>query len=179
MEFDITHLDKRIVLQALFAFAAPLGIGKAEFKERRKRGENVIGLTDTECEILLTEFSEMKSGIKRILDYHKGKPMKVVFEKKSNGRVLVDSDSYDSRNGKYKFFEALLETFLLEDILITKKGYKQFALDDLRPELIRPKEEELVFKSIIKKLKPSQSELGKYWIIDTRQTMFVPQILRK
>lgn len=178
MEFDITHLDKKIVLQALFAYATPLGLGKVEFKELRKRGKNVIGLTDEECHSLLLEFSAMESGIIRILDYYKGKPMKLVFEKKSNGRILVDSDSYDSRNGKYKFFEALLETFLLEDILITKKGYRQFALEDLRPELLRPNEEELVFKSIIKKLKTSQNEYGKYWIIDTQQTKYIPKILR-
>lgn len=179
MEFDITHLDKKLVIQALFAFANPQGVGKAEFDSRWKRGENVLGLTDEECELLLSEFSEKSSGFTRILDYHKGKPMKIIFEKKPNGRTLVDSSSYDSRNGKFRFFEAFLETFLLEDILITKKGYRQYVMHDLRPELIKTKEEELIFKSIIKYLEPGQNEYGKYWMINIQKTKYIPRILRK
>ena len=88
MEFDITHLDKKQLIQTLFAHSAPLNLGKAEYNIRKARGENVIGLSDEECEMILLEFNEFDTGGLRILDYHKGKPMKLVFDKKRNGRIL-------------------------------------------------------------------------------------------
>lgn len=150
MQFDITQLDKKLVVQTLFAHAAPLGYGKMEYTSRKNKGDNVDGLTDQECDLILSDFETKPSGVIKLLDYHKGKPMKLFFEKKRNGRILVSTNGYDSRNGKYRFFEAMLNIFTLDEILITKKGYAQFALADLPKDLVRPKDQEAVFKSLLK-----------------------------
>jgi len=127
MEFDITNLDKKLLIQTLFAHAAPLSLGKEEYKKGKQRGENVDGLTDEECEMMLNEFNHLVVGGIKILDYHKGKPIKLVFYKNKNGRILSDSCSYDARNGMFRFFEAMLNIFSLDEILITKKGYKSYV----------------------------------------------------
>jgi len=166
MEFDITHLDKKLVIQTLFAHSSPLSLGEAEYDFRKHKGDNVDGLTDGECELILLQFYDLDSGNIRLLDYHKGKPMKLNLEKKLNGRILVDSSNYDARNGKYRFFEAFLNIFSLDEILITKKGYKRFSMSDLEKELIRPKQQEMIFKNILKNTIQRENEMGKYWSID-------------
>lgn len=178
MQFDITELDKTLLIQTLFAHANPLGMGKFEYSHQKSLGDNVDGLTAEECELILCVYDDRKSGITKVLDYHKGKPIKLFFERKPNGRVLVSTNGYDSRNGKYRFFEALLNIFSLDEILITKKGYGQFALADLQEHLIRPKAEEAVFKSILKHTMAKENKLGKYYAIDESQinyqTPFMP-----
>jgi hypothetical protein len=178
MEFDITHLDKKQLVQTLFAHSAPLNLGKVEYYVREARGENVIGLTDEECEMILFEFNHFDSGGLRILDYHYGKPMKLVFDKKRNGRVLVDSSRYDARNGKYRFFEAMLNIFSLEEIFITKKGYRQYVLDELPKHLIRTKEQENIFKNLIKNTIQKNNEYGKYWAIDETSVSYMSPFLK-
>ena len=178
MEFDITNLDKKLVIQTLFINSAPLNFGQAEYDQRKKWRENVDGLTHEESETLLFEFKHIDSGVLRILDYHKGKPMKLVFYKKNNGRVLVDTGSYDARNGKYRFFEAMLNIFSLDEIFITKKGYKQFVMTDLPDHLIRPKEQEAIFKDLIKHTIQKENEFGKYWAIDESSVSYIPSFLQ-
>ena len=178
MEFDITNLDKHLVIQTLFAHADALAIGQYEYDFRKRMGDNVDGLTDDECEIILAEFNDLDKGHVKLLDYHKGKPMKLYFEKKSNGRVPVDSGGYDSRNGKYRFFEALLNVFLLDEILITKKGYKQFTLLDLDEDQILPKEKEEMFKSILKNTIKMENDYGKYLAIDETKVIYTPPFMK-
>lgn len=177
MEFDITHLDKKLVIQALFAHAAPLTLGEYEYDFRKKMGENVDGLPDKECEIILTEFYQLDKGNIRLLDYYKGKPMKLNFDKKSNGRILVETDGYDSRNGKYRFLEAFLNIFMLDEIFITKKGYRQFSLTGLPEHLIQPKEKEEKFKFILKNTIAKENEFGKFFAIDESQVKYTPPFM--
>lgn len=110
------------------------------------------GLPDEECDFLLSIFnnSNRLSECFSILDYHKGKPMKIDFYRNKNGRVLVDSDDYDYRNGKYCFLKAMLYTFTMDEIKITKKGCGHFLMTDLPDNLILPLEKEKVFKSLLK-----------------------------
>lgn len=172
MEFDITHLDKKLVIQTLFVHAAPLGFGKFEYTHRKKLGDNVDGLSADECEFILYQFNELDKGNIRLLDYHKGKPMKLNFDKRSNGRILVDTNGYDTRNGKYRFLEAFLNIFAFDEIFITKKGYRQHSLSDLQEHLIRPKEQEKLFNSIIKQTIAKENNYGKYWAIDESQIKY-------
>lgn len=153
MEFDITEIDKKLLIRTLFAHSAPVGLGQAEYIVRKSHGEVVDGISDEECEYLLNEFnhsSERPAGF-GILDYHKGKPMKLIFFRKQNGRVIVSSDSYDARNGRFRFLEAMLNIFHLDEIKITKKGYRQFVMTNLPSDLVRPKEQKKNVSGIIKK----------------------------
>ena len=177
MEFDITHLDKKTVIQALFAHAAPLTLGKCEYDFRKKIGDNVDGLPDSECELILKKIYQLDKGNIRLLDYYKGKPMKLNFDKKSNGQILVDSDGYDLRNGKYRFFEAFLNIFMLDEIFITKKGYRQFSLTGLPEHLIRAKEQEEKFKFILKHTIAKENEFGKFYAIDESQVKYTPPFM--
>lgn len=179
MEFDITNIDKRLLVQTLFAHSAPLGLGQAEYSVRKKWGENVDGLTDEECNEMLRDFnnSYAHSESFHIADYHKGKPMKINFYRNKNGRIIVDSGSYDSRNGKYRFLESMLNIFSLDEILITKKGYRHFIMTDLPEHLIRPKEQEAIFKNLLKNIIQKENELGKYWAFDESNVSYKPPFL--
>lgn len=172
MQFDITNLDKKLLIQTLFAHAAPLALGNVEYSILKSDGDNVDGLTEEECEEILFEFNKLDTGHIKLLDYHKGKPMKLNFEKKRNGQILTDSDSYDLRNGKYRFFEALLDIFHLDEILITKKGFREFAFSGQHEHLIRPKEQISKFKSLLKNSRLISEENYKYWVIDKSQNSY-------
>ncbi|MEZ4906061.1 MAG: hypothetical protein R2771_00030 [Saprospiraceae bacterium] len=178
MEFDITHLDKNLLIKTLFAHSAPLNLGAAEYIARKNYGDNVDGLTDEECEFMLRDYYKLSSGHIRILDYHKGKPMKVDFNKKGNGRVIIDSDAYDERNGKYRFFEALLNIFSIDEIFITKKGFRRYSFSKIPEHLIRTKEQEKVFKDLLKNTIEKESNLGKYWIIDESKSSYKNPLLQ-
>jgi hypothetical protein len=143
-------------------------MGIVEYYNREIAGENVEGLTNKECENILMEFNQINVGYRHILDYHKGKPMKLIFVKKNSGRILVSSADYDARNGKYRFLEALINTFVAEDILITRKGYKNSTLYDLKahPQLERSKEDEAYFRDMIKNTIQKENQYGKYWVIN-------------
>lgn len=166
MQFDITDINHVLLLQTLFAHSEPLLLGQAEYHILKIRGDNVDGLSDEECELLLLPFYADSEPTTRILDYHKGKPMKVIFERKRNGRILVESDDYDNRNGEYRFFEALLDVFFFDEILITKKGYKEFSLYGMPEELKRTKEDIRKFKTLLKNTILIEKDGYKYHIVD-------------
>lgn len=178
MEFDITNTDKKLLIQTLFAHSAPLRLGYYEYDFRKRFGDNVDGLSDEECESILHDFNQLDTGGLRILDYHKGKPMKLTFYKNNNSRILVDTGGYDSRNGKYRFFEALLNIFFLDEILITKKGYRHFVMTDLPKHLIRPKEQEYIFKNLIKNTIQKENEYGKFWAFNETKVSYVPPFMK-
>ena len=165
MEFDITNIDKVKLLKALYAYADPSigGVASAEFFTREARGENVSELSDLDCAIALSEFNE--SSIResfRIFDYHNGKPMKVVFYRLSTGRVLVSSNHYDERNGKYRFLEAMLSAFPKKDIQIVDKSTPRTVDKNDNSS----KERKNHFRSILQNTTKERNEFGYYWKID-------------
>lgn len=164
MEFDITNTDKVKLLKALYDYADPtIGVGGAEFITRKVRGENVSKLSDLECAIALSDFKESTdSGCFRIFDYHNGKPMKVVFYRLSTGRVLVSSNNYDERNGKYRFLEAMMSCFPKKDILIVDKSTPRSVDKNDNSS----KEKKNHFRSILHNAKKERNEFGFYWKID-------------
>lgn len=179
MEFDITDIDKKLLLQCLFAHSEPIGFGKVEHSVRKSWGENVDGLTLEDCEELLEEFnsSTSLSTVYDIVDYHKGKPMKVNFYRNKNNRISVDSESYDVRNGKYRFLEAMLNTFSFDEIKITKKGYRQMVFNNLPQNLIREKTQEKMFKNLIKDTIRQENSFGKLWVLDENKISYKPPFM--
>jgi len=168
MKFDITNIDKKKLLKTLFSHSFPTnhGVGKVEYLVRKDRGENVDSLTDEECEDILFNFntySDILPQSFRILDYYKGKPIKIVFDKQKNGRILVDSCGYDSRNGKYMFLVAMLNEFPKEEIFIVRKKYLPYTLSEIKDMDYLSKEEEAYFKNIIASSTKKQNSFGSYW----------------
>jgi len=174
MEFDITEIDKKLLIRTLFAHSAPIGLGQAEYDVRKSFGETVDGISDEECEYLLYEYNHnsKRESVFGILDYHKGKPMKLNFFRKRNGRIITSSDSYDARNGRYRFLEAMLNTFHLDEIKITKKGYRQFVMTDLPSDLERTKEQNKTFKDLLKNMTEKREYFGKYWEFDLNKAEY-------
>lgn len=108
MKFDITNIDKVKLLQALYKNADPnIGVGLAEYAVKLSEGEDVSNLSAIECKIALLEFKKGGIGGYRIFDYYNGKPLKVVFDRYASGRIVISSNSYDERNGKYRFFGSI------------------------------------------------------------------------
>jgi len=170
MRLDITNIDRKMLLKGLLAYASPVGLGIADYNYRKSIRDNVDGLTDDECEELLYEFETKDEGYTRVVDYYKGQPIKLDLLKKKSGQIIVDTTGYDTRNGKYKFFEVMLDFFLEDEIIVLTKGYPQhlsFQDDDRN---IKP------FKSIIKNLISKQGNYGKYWIIDTNHESYINPI---
>jgi hypothetical protein len=66
---------------------------------------------------------------------------------------------------------------MLDEILITKKGYAQFAMADLPEDLARPKAQEAIFKSLLKHTIAKENSLGKYYAIDESRVSYVPPYL--
>jgi hypothetical protein len=177
MEFDITCIDKILLLQTLFAHSAPVNLNETDGAIRKTWGEHVDWLEEKECEQILAEFFAMEIGIVRILNDYKEKPMQLAFCKNKNGRVLADTGNYDARNGKYRFFEAMLNIFSPDEILITKKGYAQNGMLNLPAHLKRSTEQELIFEILIRNTIQHVNEFGKYWLIDKTKTYYVPPFL--
>lgn len=178
MTFDVTNLNLKTLIKAVFAYAEPAGLGIAEYATRKSWNENVDGLTDSECEEILAEFYETKDKYIRVLDYYKGKPMKLDFIKKTNGRIVIGTGAYDARNGKYRFFEAMLDTFLEEEILIVKKGYGEYSFDSHAKHLIRPKSDLSMFKLVLKNSIEKREDFGRYWKIDSNKKDYTSPIMK-
>lgn len=168
MKFDITALNKVTLLQCLYAFSEPIALGHIEYQTKKEAGENVEGLTQEECESYLSDFYKLYKTKKNheILDYCNGKPQKIIFEVKKENRIILDTSGYDERNGLFRSFEALLNAFLFEEIKIVNKGYTPESIQIERQTKNRPKEEQAVFKSIIKDLVHKSDSKGKYWAIN-------------
>lgn len=176
MEFDITHIDKNLLLKALFAHAGPTRLGLTEYNIRKMWGENVDGLTDEECANMLEGFNRSKvlSEMFRIVNYHKGKEMKISFYRNRHGRVVVDAAGYDAKNGKHRFLEAMLSTFAMDEILITKKLYHGFTTKDVSEYIVRAKAQEAVFKDLLKNTILRKDGFVTYWAIDESKSAYTP-----
>lgn len=129
MLFDVTDLDKEILIKGLIANAKAVGIGEMEYKFKNFKGELVDSITEEEISEYLIIIDELKNkNIKgaQIIDYYKGQPIKLeLFFRKE--RLLASSHGYDVRNGKYSFLKTLIDFFGIDDILIVQKGYGRFS----------------------------------------------------
>jgi len=120
VEFNITHLDKVLLLQTLYVHADPKGYGEKQYRELLKQGKIVEGLPEEECRKILSQ-KYPASGY--LVDYYNGKPLKLDWRRKEGGQIFAISIAYDAAHGRFRFFEALLNVFDPEEILITKKEY--------------------------------------------------------
>lgn len=175
MEFDITDLDKVLLIKTLYAHAVPNGMGKAEYFVRQVRGENIIGLSDEECEEILSK--DDPDALEQLIDYHKGKPIKLSFDHRSNGKIFACSDGYDSRNGRYRFLEALLNVFDLDEIIFIKKGYPRHLKEMIDECTHRSTNETLLLKNVVLNT-TKQTDVSTYWIIDTDKVDYRPPFMR-
>lgn len=175
MVFNVTKLDKIRLIQSLYLHADPKGFGKNEFAFKDVIGENVLGLTDEECRDILKMDSPDLSGY--LLDYHNGKPIKLDFEHKTNGDVFVSSVAYDISNGRYRFLEALLCVFNLDEIVMIDIEYPA-QLDDLLDEHTkRPFEETLLLENILEQT-ILYSDNGFFWKFDADAVDYKPPFMR-
>ncbi|WP_153799541.1 hypothetical protein [Foetidibacter luteolus] len=113
MEFNITLLDKTLLLQTLFVHAADtLAEADAEVNS---------GLSDAECKRILKGRYYDDNGC--LLDDYEGRTMKIYWTKTPDGRMFADALPYDSVHGRFRFLEALLNVFDPSEIIITSKDY--------------------------------------------------------
>lgn len=175
MDFVINNINKIQLIQAIYIHAAPKGYGELEHKLRNQIGENVEGLTDEECQEILEADYENRNGY--LIDYLKGKPIKLDFYERS-GLTIISTSAYDLRNGKYRFFEAMLNTFSLDEILIYRKNYPRHLLSMINDSSERPPEQNRVFENILKNTVKQHDSLGKYWKIDTEKIAYTPPYMK-
>ena len=163
MVFNVTKLDKIHLMQTLYIHADPKGYGKVEYAFNDVIGKNVLGLTDEECRDILREDSPDLGGY--LVDYHNGKPIKLDFEHKPNRDVWVSSVAYDVSNGRYRFLEALLYVFNLDEIVMTKTDYPH-QLDELLDEhTYRGIEETIILEDLLNQT-IQHYDKGVYWTFD-------------
>ena len=177
MYFDITNIDKVALLQALYAYSEPAGYGQLTYKIKDHRGEQVNGLTLNEARNLLSSAEESVNGIFSIVDYHNGKPLKFSYRKKQNGQIVASTTGFDTRNGKFRFFEAMLNTFAFDEIIITQKSYPSHIIDQFDLEsLQRPQHQEKLFKKLISTATKHRNPFGNFWQLN-EQYKHAPEFL--
>lgn len=137
----------------------------------------VSGIPINECKAILKS-AERSGPHTHVLDYHNGKPIKLNFFQRSNGQIVTNTSSYDERNGKFRFLEALLNVFDLDEILIIKKGYSFIVreyLENSAPK--RPIDQLLEFMSMLKHTIKITDETGTYWKFDRNQVHYKPSFM--
>lgn len=173
VEFDITHLDRKKLIHALFAYAQPRSWAATETSINH--GAPHGGLSEEECESLLMGYWDIPPSMDlRLNKTIKGKSLDIVFSKRRNTRLLVDTESYDSVNGKYCFLEAMFNAFPLHEILITKKGYSQ-ALVDFPDHLSRSKQEKAFLRKLMKATVRRKDWWGIHWCFDEQKVLEVAE----
>ena len=175
MVFNVTKLDKIRLIQTLYIHADPKGYGKVEYAFNDVIGKNVLGLTEEECMDMLNMDSLDLNGY--LVDYYNGKPIKLDFERKPNGDVWVSSIGYDVSNGRYRFLEALLYVFNLDEIVITGKDYPQHLDELLDRSTVIPHEERALLENIIEHTF-MYTDNGMYWKIDANTVDYKPPFMR-
>lgn len=165
MIFDITGIDKVKLLQALFENAKPAE-GAAAAITMIDSFNNTF-LDEVDCISALKDFnSSDEIRCYRIFDYFKGKAMKTVFERKRNGRIVIDSDNYDQRNGRYQFLKTMIDTFPIGDVRIINKTFKPYTIVEMDQYGKTTKEEILYYRHLLKNTTKKQNDLGSYWQIN-------------
>lgn len=163
MIFDITEINKVKLLMALYENAKQTdGAAQAEVLINKD-----CHLSETDCINALNEFnSSSEIRCYRIFDYFKGKAMKTVFERKRNGRIVIDSDNYDQRNGRYQFLKTMIDTFPIGDVRIINKTFKPYTIVEMDQYGKTTKEEILYYRHLLKNTTKKQNDLGSYWQIN-------------
>ncbi len=150
MIFDITDLDKIALIKSLFHFAV---------------GDSCVSISNEECKDFLEKFSQKRVKQGDIIDYYNNKAIKLhVFEK--NSRWLAFAEDYDEQNGLFRFFEAMLNTFLLKDIIVVKKNHSFDSIQIEKQTFNRPKKELVIFKNILKGYVSKSDLFGRYWALE-------------
>ena len=163
MTFDITTIDKKKLLKALYKYSVPIGCGTAEYEWMASKGKNVELLSDDDCENALKEFNIHENEYYRLFDYHNGKPLKIDFCNKKNGRVIANSNGYDSRNGIFSFLIVIINTFGMEEVKIINKSYTSYENSEMKM-YDRPTKEEIVYyRNLIKTSIQKENHFGKFW----------------
>lgn len=175
MVFNVSKLDKIRLLQTLYIHADPKGYGNMEYAFNDVIGKNVVGLTDEECASLLKMDTPELNGY--LVDYHNGKPIKLYFEQGTNGNVLVSSNAYDVSNGRYRFLEALLYVFNLDEVVMTDKEYPPHLEDLLDEHTKRAFEETILIENILDQT-IMYSDNGMYWKFDLHMVDYKPPFMR-
>lgn len=167
MIFNITDIDLVTLTQALYAFAEPAGLGKLEYKVKDRKGVLVNGLPINEARQLVSNQEDLGDRF-RIADYYNGVPLKLDYRRvNSTNQLITSSTRYDLRNGKYRFFEAMLNIFPIDEILIYQKSYPSHMQDQVeltQPQ--RPLHQIKIFETLIRKSIRHEDKRGTYWIID-------------
>jgi len=171
MKFITNNIDKIQLIQAIYIHANPKGFGEVEYKLKEQLEQNVVGLTVEQCQKIL---DSKKSGSGYLIDYLNGKPLKLEFYERGNGQVLVSSSAYDLRNGKFRFFEAMLNTFSLDEILIAQKSYSSDILSMINEHSKRPKSQNKIFENILKNTIRNKDDFGTYWKINLDKVSYIP-----
>lgn len=166
MEFDITNIDLRTLTRALIAYAEPKGLGKIEYSFRKDRKDLVESISDEELEFKIYGFESLKEGRYRLFDYYKGKPIKFDLRKKSNGIITANSTGYDTRNGKYRFLEVLLDFFSHDEIRIIRKGYGHMEDFGFPKNEDRDEIDLFILNKLVKTSIKKEDEFGRFWTID-------------
>jgi hypothetical protein len=175
MVFNVTKLDKIRLLQTLYIHADPKGYGNMEYAFNDVIGKNVEGLTEEECASLLKMDTPELNGY--LVDYYNGKPIKFDFEHRPNGDVWVSSIAYDISNGRYRFLEALLYVFNLDEIIITNMDYPPQLDALLDDHTKRAFEETLLIENILEQT-ILYSDNGMYWKLDPNTVDYKPPFMR-
>lgn len=179
MVFDITNLDKKLLIKALYAHATPVGLGVVEYTVKDLKGVNIDTISDYECERRIAEFYQSTDlGSHKIVDYYNGVPVKLFFYRKDTKQILTSSASYDERNGKYRFLEALLNTFALDEIITKTKGYRNSVGTGMDWPFHKERKNEVrLIKNLVSKLVKKSGSKGRYWIFDD-QTVYTPPFMK-
>jgi hypothetical protein len=168
MDFDVTRLDNITLLQTLYLHADPVGRGIGTYTEMLQKGHIVEGLPKEECEKLL-----MQGGS---IDYYNGKPLKLLFSHLKTGQIVLSSHPYDNYHGRYRFLEALLAVFDLEEIILLDN-------EDNRPikeeETSRRTEVIAAIEELLQHLTPFASEYGNSYKIDSTKVAYKSAYLRE
>lgn len=164
MQINITNLDKILLLQTLYIHADPKGYGIKQYREGLQKGQIVEGLPVKECEAILNSDGQHDSGY--LIDYYNGKPLKFGWITTTSGQQLAHTLPYDAAHGRYRFFEALLNVFDPEEILITDKEY-----DSIQDKLFLEKHDTRIIESkltiILQNAVCFTDEKGIYWKINS------------
>ena len=102
MEFNITHLDKILLIQTLYIHADPKGYGEKQYRQLLKEGKVVEGLPMEECKAML-EGKHRDPGY--LVDYYNGKPLKLDWVSSPGGQLITRTLPYDIAHGKYRFLK--------------------------------------------------------------------------
>ncbi len=169
MKFNVTNLDKVLLLQTLYVHADPKGYGVGRYNDLQQQGKIVEGLSRKECEVILNR--RQGEGTGYLVDYYNGKPIKLYIEDMPADQLWINSIPYDLAHGRFRFLEALLNTFDPEEIIITKKEYDPFHYQwHFKRENARINEYELA--QLLDHASSFTDKTGTFWKIDSADTPY-------